>query len=179
MSGRDARSRRRVEWMTAAQRGDSEAYRALLDDIGPSVMSFLRSRSGDHRAEVDDIYQETLLAVHRARHTYQPPRPLEPWLFAIAGHVLARHLRRRRLHTARELLVEAPPHTPVENAGYGAPDLAKAWRRLPPAQRQAVELLHLDGLSVAAAAARAGTTASALKVRAHRAYKLLRDLLRR
>ncbi|HLK12379.1 MAG TPA: sigma-70 family RNA polymerase sigma factor [Candidatus Binatia bacterium] len=164
--------------MTAAQQGDGQAYRALLDDIGPWVMSFLRSRVVDHQ-EVDDLYQETLLALHRARHTYQPPRPVDPWLFAIAGHVLSRYMRRRRLRSARELLVETLPQTAVEDAGHGAPQLAEALLRLPPNQRQAIELLKLEGLSVVAAAARAGTTAGALKVRAHRAYKALKELLRR
>jgi RNA polymerase sigma-70 factor (ECF subfamily) len=165
--------------MTAAQRGDGEAYRALLDDIGPSLMSFLCARARGHLDDVDDVYQETLLAVHRARHSYQPPRPVDPWLFAIADHVLARHMRRHRRRAARELLVETPPDLSVEHPADGAADLAAAWRRLPAAQREAVELLHVDGLSVAAASARVGITAGALKVRAHRAYKLLRGLVRR
>jgi RNA polymerase sigma-70 factor (ECF subfamily) len=55
--------------------------------------------------------------------------------------------------------------------------LEQALEQLSPAQRQAFILLKIDGLSLAAAAPRAGTTVGALKVRAHRAYRALRRLL--
>ena len=159
--------------MAQAQRGNADAYRAFLDDVGPDVVRFLRRR-GKNPEEVDDLYQETLLALHRARHTYQPLRPVEPWLFAIAAHVEARHMRRRRGRLARELLVDAPPDATTEQGGPARLRWVEALERLPPAHRQALELVKLEGLSTEAAAARAGTTAGALRVRAHRAYKALR-----
>src|SRR5690348_594207 len=69
---------RRAALMAAAQSGDADAYGQLLNEIGPSVMSFLRARVRD-TDEAADLYQETFLALHRARHTYDPNRPLEPW----------------------------------------------------------------------------------------------------
>src|SRR5438046_8354829 len=87
--------------MTEAQRGNAEAYRALLDDIGPEIASFLRARVPNPQ-DVADLYQETFLVLHRARRTYKPSRPVEPWLFAIAGHVVARHMRRQRTRMGRE-----------------------------------------------------------------------------
>ena len=66
---------RRARLMAEAQRGDANAYGSLLDDIGPMVMNFLRRRVRDAE-EVQDVYQEIFMALHRARHTYQPTRPL-------------------------------------------------------------------------------------------------------
>lgn len=181
MRGRDSdrageRSRRRAEWMERAQNGDRDAYRALLDDIGPALLGFLRRRVGDTH-EVEDIYQETLIALHRARHTYEPPRPLEPWLFAIARNVAADWSRRRRTRLSREVLVDTLPEHATSPEGAAEERLREALARLPPAQREAFELLKVEGLSVEDGAARAGTTPGALKVRAHRAYKAIKGLL--
>lgn len=178
MNDEDARerSRRRSAWMADAQRGDARAYAALLNDIGPIVLSFLRRRVRS-REEADDLYQDVFFALHRARHTYAPARPLEPWLFAIARHVVADHVERRRTRAAREVLVEDPPAPAVEGDGYAKRQLEQVLDRMPPTQREALELLKVEGLSVDRAALRAGTSKGALKVRAHRAYKTLRHLL--
>jgi len=170
-----ARSAQRTQWMEGAQRGDREAYRALLTDIASPLLGFLRRRIADPH-EVEDVYQDTLMALHRARHTYDPSRPFEPWLFAIARHVAVDHFRHRMVHASHEVLVEELPE-PAGDADPARPRLAEALDRLPPAQREAFEMLQLEGLSVAAAAARVGITTGALKVRAHRAYKALRALL--
>jgi RNA polymerase sigma-70 factor (ECF subfamily) len=143
--------------MAEAQRGNVEAYLALLNDIGPEVMGFLRARVPNPQ-EVNDLYQETLLALHRTRRTYKPPRPVEPWLFAIARHVVARHIRRQRMRMAREVLSDALPEAPVRDSGQARVELAQALDRLSPIHREAIELLKLAGLSTEAAAARAGTT---------------------
>jgi RNA polymerase sigma factor (sigma-70 family) len=162
--------------MAGAQRGDTSAYAELLNEIGPIVIKFLRRRVRDADA-VQDLYQEIFLSLHRARHTYQPTRPLEPWLFAIARHIVAGHEQRRRARLAREVLVDSPPDTPISSDAHLKPQLEQALRVLSPDQREAITLLRLDGLSLDAAARRAGTTTGALKVRAHRGYKMLRHLL--
>src|SRR5438046_10167206 len=139
--------------MAEAQRGDVEAYRALLDDIGPEVVSFLRARVSNPQ-DVADLYQETFLALHRARHTYKPLRPVEPWLLAIAGHVVARHMRRHRTRMGREVAVDLLPAQGVEVSGSGRVTYVQAVAHLPPTHREAIELLKLEGLSTEAAAAR-------------------------
>jgi RNA polymerase sigma-70 factor (ECF subfamily) len=162
--------------MARAQTGDREAYRALLDDIGPAIMRFLGRRVAD-RHEIEDLYQETLIAVHRARHTYDPARPFEPWLFAVARHVLIDHQRRRLARLSWEVLVDMPPERAADPPGDAHERLEDALRRLPAAQREAFEMLKLEGMSVEAGAARAGTTTGAFKVRAHRAYRTIKALL--
>ena len=169
------RGRRRAEWMARAQDGDREAYRALLDDVRPLVLAWLR-RWLDDEADLADVYQDTLVHLHRARHTYDAARPFEPWLFALARHCAADHGRRLRQRT-REVLVGDVPDVAVEGEP-AQPALADALRTLPRPQREAFSMLKLEGLSVAAAASRAGTTPGALKVRAHRAYKALKAFLR-
>ena len=174
----DDRSRRRAQWMARAQAGDGEAYRALLDDLGPAVLSFLSRRVAD-RDDLADAYQDTLLAMHRARHTYQPSRPIEPWLFAIARNIASDYGRRRRRRGGHEVLMATLPERPVEAERDIGPQLDAALRRLPNRQREALQLLKFQGLSVAEAAARAGTTPGALKVRAHRAYVALKAAFRK
>jgi RNA polymerase sigma factor (sigma-70 family) len=166
----------RVQWMAEAQRGNVEAYRALLNDIGPEIMRFVRARVPSAQ-DADDVYQETLLALHRARRTYRPPRPLEPWLFAIAGHVLGRYMRRRRVRVSREVLVDSFPEGATDGGGHARVRLTQALDRLPPTYREAIELVKIEGLSTEAAAGRTGTTSGAFRVRAHRAYHALRLLL--
>ena len=166
----------RARWMAQAQAGDREAYRSLLDDLGPSVMVYVQRRLRNAQ-EVDDVYQEILLAIHASRHTYEPGRPVEPWAFAIAAHVLARHWRRSQLRLRREVLVEVPPEKQTTTAGPSRAEVSQALTRLPWGQRQALELLRFARIPVDVAASRAGTTVGALRVRAHRADKTLRGLL--
>jgi RNA polymerase sigma-70 factor (ECF subfamily) len=173
---REERALRRARWMALVQAGDREAYRALLDDLGPELRVFLRRRLANLQ-EVDDVYQEVLLAIHVSRHTYDPRRRVEPWAFAIAGHVVARHLRRSKRRATREVLVDVLPAERVGRGGPSCAELGEALARLPRRQRQAVELLEFAGLSVDVAAIRAGTTVGALRVRAHRAQRTLRTLL--
>lgn len=162
--------------MARVQDGDREACRILLDDIGPMLSGFLRRRIAD-REEVEDVYQETLMAIFQARHTYQPSRPLEPWLFAIARNVAADHARRYWARVGVEQLTDQLPEQPVIDELRSDPSLEDALTRLPDQQRQAFSLVKLEGMSIEQAAERAGVSAGALRVRAHRAYKALRKLI--
>jgi len=173
------RSRRRAGWMALAQHGDAVAYRTLLDDLGPVLVRFLRRRVRDSQ-DLADAYQDTFLALHRARHTYQPTRPIEPWLFAIARNVVADYGRRWQRRSRHELLTdhdpEPIPEPPPRDFGV---ELATAMRALPNRQREALQLLKFQGLSIQEAAARVGTTPGALKLRAHRAYLALKATFRK
>ena len=173
---REVRGSRRRQLMADVQRGDADAYGELLNEIGPVTMRFVRRRVRD-ADDAQDVYQEVFMALHRARHTYEPARPLEPWLFAIARRVVSDHRRKRLTRQAHEVLVDVPPDRSVEADGHLKPRLEQALRSLSTSQRQAIRLLRLDGLPTEDAALAAGTTPGALKVRAHRAYKLLRQLL--
>jgi RNA polymerase sigma factor (sigma-70 family) len=162
--------------MELAQGGDREAYRALLEDISPELERFIRRRVRDHH-EAEDVFQEALLAIHRARHTYDPARPFEPWLFAVARNVAVDSLRKRHTRTSREALLGELPEQPASPGPSLDQGLRDALEALPGQQREVIEMLKVEGLSVEAAAARARITPGALRVRAHRAYRALRALI--
>jgi RNA polymerase sigma-70 factor (ECF subfamily) len=170
------RSQKRAELMARVQDGDPDSCHALLDDIGPMLTNFLRRRIAD-RDELEDVYQETLMAFFEARHTYQPSRPLEPWLFAIARNVAADHARRYWTRASVEQLTEVLREASIDEEPRSAPSLQGAMARLPDQQREAFSMVKLEGLSIEEAAARAGISVGALRVRAHRAYKALRKMI--
>lgn len=168
--------------MAAAQDGDSEAYERLLRALLPALRGFVASRLGDPPS-VEDVCQNVLLSVHRARHTYRPERPFEPWFWTIARNAItdAHRSRASRLRREEPLLDADQAVAPEQAVEVGlplSPGLTRALRALPAGQRQAVELLHVRQLSVAEAAARLGVTPGALKVRAHRGYRALRVILK-
>src|SRR5947209_440698 len=117
------------------------------------------------------------MAIFEARHTYEPGRPFEPWLFAIARNIAVDFSRRRWARSHWEELVAELPERSADTSNEAAPDLDAVLAELPPDQREAFSMLKLDGLSLQAAAARAGVSVTALKVRAHRAYKAVRELI--
>jgi len=174
-------------WMIEAQRGDAVAYRKLLEDLLPVVRGWLRARLFDAEL-VDDVVQNAMLNLHRARATYRAERAFGPWLRAIVRNAATDALRSSARRAAREQAVEDVEriaNAPEQESGgssertHLSSELRRALDELPARQREAVELIHLRGLSVAAAAAHAGTTVGALKVRAHRGYRSLRARLAR
>src|SRR5262249_32665943 len=168
--------------MIAAQAGDRAAYEKLLRELLPYARHRV-ARSVRDRWAQEDIVQNGLLSLHRARHTYRPERPFTAWLHAILRNALIDWSRARGRRAAREVSLDAepalepavPPQMPRDEAL--GPEMAQALAALPATQRAAVELIHVEGLSVDAAAALLGVSRGALKVRAHRGYKALRALL--
>jgi len=178
----DDREARLSEWMRSAQDGDTDAYRRLLDAIQPMIRRIVRLKIHDEAA-AEDVVQNTLLSIHRGRRTYRPERPLGPWMRAIARNSIVDHFReRKRKGGDREVeLVQEEWAYDREESAEGdtrlAPELVAALDALPDAQREAVALIQIEGLSVAEAALRAGVSAGALKVRAHRGYRGLAKVL--
>jgi RNA polymerase sigma-70 factor (ECF subfamily) len=171
--------------MEAAQQGDADAYAALLRAIAPIVGRTVRRRTRDGgAADADDVVQDVLLTVHQARSSYIPGRPFLPWLMALVRHRTADAARRQVRTATREVVIEHLDVTfaaAASNTGYDDPglmdDLLRAVRALPEGQRQAVELLKLQEMSLKDAAVSAGTTVGALKVATHRAMVSLRRAL--
>ena len=172
--------------MARAQQGDSNAYVTLLRAITPRIRQLVRARRrflGE--SDVEDVVQEVLLSIHAVRATYDPARPLMPWLSAIVRYRLADAGRRHVRQGAHEIGVDNLDVTfqaPVANSReetFGDPDaLAQAIQALPPGQRQAVELLKLRELSLKEASALTGLSIGALKLATHRAMASLRRTLR-
>jgi RNA polymerase sigma-70 factor (ECF subfamily) len=166
-------SKELADWMGAAQRGDQRAYQLLLEAIQPLVFRYARRRLNSDES-ASDVCQDVLLTLHRARHTYEPGRPFEPWLFAIARTRLIDHLRRERRISRAEVMMDVLPEVAQSGAENTADSVFEVLEKLPDAQREAFAMLKLEGLTTEEAAERAGVSVSALKVRAHRAYKAIR-----
>ena len=162
--------------MVAAQAGDQEAYRALLEALQPLLRAYVKRRLRDEEA-VADVCQDVLLTMHRVRHTFEPGRAFEPWFYAIARSRFIDHLRRRRRRGDLEVSSDESPELLAEEEPGGWNRFLELLESLPASQREAFSLLKIDGLSVEEAAERAGVTPGALKVRAHRAYGALRSAL--
>ena len=170
-------------WMIASQAGDVEAYEQLLAELLARARRQVGARVPDLSAR-EDIVQNALVSIHRARHTYRPERLFTPWFNAIVRNTIVDWARARSRQAQRELPLELevlsePIHETTPSAAGAAlsPELERALDALPKAQRQAVELIHVEELSVAEAAERAGISVGALKVRAHRGYRALRAML--
>ena len=171
------------EWssdMAAAQAGDGTAYAKLLRAVVPFLRMVIR-RQHVPADQVDDIVQDALLSIHRVRHTYDPSRPLMPWLAAIAQRrALDGRRRRVRVETfevAAPELLETFPDLSANNQVEVNDEhnwLRRSVKNLTPKQRVAVELVKLRGLSVAEAASTSGQSPGAIKVNVHRALQVLR-----
>jgi RNA polymerase sigma factor (sigma-70 family) len=173
---------RRSAWMAAAQAGDRGAYEALLRDC-VSIIQAVARRQGVSSDQVDDVVQEVLLSVHRARHTYDPARSFTAWLQVIAERRAIDHLRRSNRQRSREV------HAPLDYEGHpdpaadpsrgmqqadGAARVDRALAGLPKRQREAVQHLIIEERSLSDTAALTRRTRGALKVNLHRALKALR-----
>ena len=121
--------------------------------------------------------------MHRVRHTYQPGRPVEPWLAAIVTRRAIDAARRRGRIGAREVHDEAAfetfadPQANREEAAEAADSVAHLLGELTPKQREALELVKLKEMSLAEASAASGQSVGALKVNVHRAIQRLRQRL--
>jgi RNA polymerase sigma-70 factor (ECF subfamily) len=170
-------------------RGDEAAFADLYDAIGPRLLAFLRRATRDAPA-AEDLMQETLLHMHRARGSFIPGAPVRPWAWAIARRLATDRARRRRVE--RGVFSETPSDDPTSYepvaTSASADDLLHARRlagrilqridALPELQRTAYRLLRDEGLSLKRAAAALGTSVTAVKLRAHRASMALRAVLR-
>jgi len=177
----DARETRLRALMVASQVGQADAYRTLLREVAALVRAFLRRRLARLPDEVEDLVQETLLAVHNQRHTYDPAQPVTAWLHAIARYKLVDLLRRRArsdaLHDPLEGVDETLLAADAHEGGVRR-DLEKLLALLPDRQRLPIVCMKLEGLSVVETARRTGLSESAVKVGVHRGLKALAAKLR-
>ena len=171
--------------MRAVQSGDGRAYAQLLKEITPGLRRFVwRQRRFFSPGDVEDLVQDILLSLHAVRATYDPERPFMPWLLSIARNRLVDAARRYGRGAAHELQVENLSVTFVDDATnmegevYRDPESLKhAIEQLPHRQREAIELLKLQEMSLKDAAAATGTSVGSLKISVHRAVTNLRKAL--
>ena len=167
--------------MLRAQRGEEAAYAELLVLLTGATRRYVRSRVGWLVPWVDDAVQETLVAVHHARHTFDGRRPFAPWFYAIARNRFVDVLRREQRVRQHEITGAAWPElASATDDGASRVDMdavRRALASLPRRQREVVEAIKLRDESVRDIAARMDMTVTSVKVTAHRGYRTLRRLL--
>lgn len=172
-----------IRWsalMGSAQSGCEADYRQLLQELSSAIKHYLLSRIGQHHS-LDDCIQESLIAIHHARHTYDPGRRFRPWLFAIVRRKSIDMFRRQRSQLQlqerhrQELHVSAQdsPISELENHVTQG----RLMKALPAHQREVLALTKFVGLSNAETARYLRISESAVKVRVHRAINALKRLM--
>ncbi len=162
--------------MAAAQAGDAGAYNRLLVDIRAWLRRYYARRLPP--SMIEDAVQDTLMALHEKRHTYDPARPFEPWLAAIARHKWIDRLRAMK-SAATESLSEDIPVADHGAAVTSAWSLERLLRELKPAQSEAIRLVKLQGLSIEEASSVTGQSVSLVKVNIHRGLGRLIAMVKR
>ena len=164
------------ELMHAAQAGDNTAYAELFRKITPLIKGFLYNRLGN-RADNDDLVQDILFAIHRSSHTYNTDRQFKAWMFAIANYKLKDYLRahyRKAEFTEIDFAeIEHILSSDVTDTPSSSELLSEVLEILPDKQQKIVRMMKIDGHSVEQVALAMDMSPSAVKVSAHRAYKLL------
>lgn len=160
-------------WMIGGLAGDPAAHDALLRALLPILHAFYRRRMHGREEDIEDLVQETLIAVHQRRATYDPDRPFTGWLFAIARYKMIDGFRRQGRFVAigdfDDMLVE-DSHEEASNAQA---DVARLLAALPDKQADAIRATRLEGLSTHEAARRLALGESDVKVSVHRGLKAL------
>jgi RNA polymerase sigma-70 factor (ECF subfamily) len=162
--------------------GDQRAYATLLQETSRLLRPFLVKRLL-FTNEVDDLMQEILISIHKARHTYDGNRPYKPWAYAIAKFRLQDYFR---VHYADQLRhavdfdeLEESLHELVTESELSYESISGEVQKLPEKQAAILQLMHQEGYTAKEVAEKIGMTESAVKVAAHRAYKVLRKKLER
>jgi RNA polymerase sigma-70 factor, ECF subfamily len=166
----------RAMWQLA-QQGDTAAYARSLKVIGEYLRRFLQRRMQSVSSDVEDLVQETLLAIHQKRHTYQAEQPFTAWMYAIARYkwidYLRAHGRREALHDDIDDWAEVLSVRGESESVDSGRELGQMLASLPDKQRLAIEHTKLQGLSVTETAALIGQSEAAIKVNVHRGLKAL------
>ena len=176
----DLDERRWSALMVSAQAGNESDYRQLLTEVVDVIDNYLRRRFGSHDF-VEDCVQEALIAMHRARHTYDPHRDFRPWLYAIVRNKAIDFFRRQSTrakahdHYRTEQEILSQPGRP--SAATGEISELGILAGLSEPHREVLVLTKVVGFSIAETAGKLGISESAVKVRVHRAVRKLRRLL--
>jgi RNA polymerase sigma-70 factor (ECF subfamily) len=156
--------------MARYQEGDLAAATALIHSVSPKLYRFFATQEVS-RGMADDLLQETWLRIHKVRHTYRLGEPALAWFYAIARHVRVDHYRKAMRTTIREQELEETEGTATAGRSDG---LEALLAQLSSSEREVVEMLKVEGMSLEEVARATSSTVGSVKQKAHRAYKKLR-----
>jgi len=153
--------------------GNAADHAALLRQLVPLLRAFYRRRARGGEDDIEDLVQETLIAVHTRRATFDRDRAFTAWLFAIARYKMVDHFRRVCRLQPIDGLEAVLVAEGFEDAADARLDVADLLDTLPAKQARVIRATRIDGLSVAEAAAADGIGESDVKVSVHRGLKAL------
>jgi len=163
--------------MLLAQAGDKVVYENILKEIAPMIRNFLRKFNYRSLIDIDNLTQETLIAIHNSSHTYQANRSFRNWIFAIANYKLKDELRRlyrkKKFSEVDFCDVENFLFDEVEFDFEAKPTLSEMLYVLKPKQQEIIKLLKIECNSLQEAANKMNMSVAAIKVAAHRSYEIL------
>jgi RNA polymerase sigma factor (sigma-70 family) len=172
------------ELMAAYVAGDRPAFKLLFDRYAGLLFAMAKRRLGSDD-DARDVVQQTLLQLHRARNDFRPGARLRPWLFTIAMNLVREQYRKRKRR--REQSLENTTHPPPEPAASEvesddehkarATRIRAALQALPAQQREVIELHWFEECPYEEIARIVGASVAAVRVRAHRGYERLREIL--
>ncbi len=178
----EALARRLCDLMSGYQAGDAAAVDELVREVNPILSRFYLSLTGGPQ-HLDDLLQDCWMRIHRARHSYRAAEPVLPWIFAIARHSRVDSYRKWQRTSGRESNIDGLARHPSSDP-RGAFDTAVEARAvlriidgLPDGQREVITMLKVTGMSVDEVARATGSTGTAVKQKAHRAYQAIRRAL--
>ena len=159
-------------WMVEGLEGSAASQAALLRALAPLLRGFYRRRVGDGDA-IEDLVQETLIAIHTRRMSYDREQSFSPWLFAVARYKMIDHFRQMRQTCPIEDVADAMFSEGFEDEANARMDINRLLGTLPAKQAGAIRQTRIEGHSVADVARGAGIGESDVKVSVHRGLKAL------
>jgi RNA polymerase sigma-70 factor (ECF subfamily) len=160
--------------------GDAAAYRALLGALSRDLRGYFVRRLGPHRAaDAEDLVQETLMAVHSRRATYEVDRPFTVWMHALARYKLIDYFRQQRVRATVPIDDIDDLFVPGgQDAAAAKLDVDALLKTIPKGQEALIRQVKLEGQSIAEVSGKTGLSESAIKVGIHRGVKALAMRLR-
>lgn len=156
--------------------GDQAAYGKFLGAIAPMLRRMVGRRLAS--AEVEDVVQEILISIHKARHTYDGERPIMPWLASIASFRITDHLRKHYSQMRHQSVDIADYENILSDVTEEVSDhesIDELLSDVPEKHKKILTLMHVEGYTAKEVGAQMGMNESAVKVAAHRAIKKIRE----
>lgn len=165
-----------TELLRAANHGDSGAYAKFLTGITPLLRRMIAQRIPT--ADVEDVVQEVLISVHKARHTYDGTRPIMPWLASITHFRMTDYLRKHYATMRHQMTDIAEVQDILADVTEGASaseSIEELLKDVPEKQKRILTMMHVEGFTARQVGQKLNMNESAVKVAAHRAMKKIRD----
>ena len=160
--------------------GDAAAHTRLLGELAPLLRAYFARRMGGDHADGEDLVQETLIAIHTRRESYDQDRPFTVWAYALARYKMVDEFRRRGGRRSVSIDSIDDLFAPDEQDGVDASlDVQRLLSDLPDGQRQSIADVKVEGLSIVESAARSGMSPSNVKVSIHRGLRTMMSRVRK